>query len=119
MENYYPGIEPLAVYLPGLHFVRPRGVRVNEVDLIAARGVPNSYFCWWGAACNVVPAKLGLDTGIRIRGFRRVGPVLHAGQFSVLRLRARRDVRVTQQAAGRALRRQRLFFFTLVTQAPG
>ena len=86
MENYYPGIEPLAVYLPGLHFVRPRGVRVNEVDLIAAGKVPHSYFCWWGSACNVVPARL--DTTIRVPGFRRVGPVLHAGQFSVLRLRA-------------------------------
>jgi hypothetical protein len=116
MEHYYPGIEPLAVYLPGLHFVRPRGVRVNEIDLIAAKTVPHSWFCWWGSECNVVPAAL--DTTIRIRGFRPVGPVVHAGQFSVLRLRAAGSARVTPREAGRAFARQGLhFFYTLVTQA--
>ncbi len=113
VENYM-GILPLKIYLHGLRFMKHRGAAVGELDLVGVRGPGFGWFCWWGSACNMVPAKL--DTSIRLRGFRPDGPVLRTGQFSILRLRPDATVRVTPQAVARALAGTRLTTFGLLTQ---
>jgi hypothetical protein len=98
----YVFLMPPALDMPGLHFVKPLGARVRELDVIAIS--PNDgWFCWWGSACNLLSSKL--DTAIRVHGFRRYGPVLHVNQFSILRLRSAATVRVTQGEVARALTR--------------
>ncbi len=94
---------PLALDVPGLHFVMPAGARVRELDLIAIRAPSDAWFCWWGSACNLLSSKL--DTSIRVRGFHRYGPVLHVNQFSILRLRSAATVRLTPVEVSRALAR--------------
>jgi hypothetical protein len=79
VENF-KGILPLKVYLHGLRFMKHVGAPVGEVYLVGVRGPGFGWFCWLGSACNMVPATL--DRSIRIRGFKRDGPILHAGQFS-------------------------------------
>jgi hypothetical protein len=91
---------PLGLYMPGLRFVNRRGTRVNELDVVAFNA-PHGWFCWWGSACNLLPSEL--DTSIRVRGFHRYGPVLRAGQFSILRLRSDRTIRLTPEKISRAL----------------
>ncbi len=101
LENY-PGRIPLELYLPGLRFIGgPAGTSVNELDVVAIKGPGFGWFCWWGSACNIVPSQL--DTSIRIHGFRVDGPILHAGQFSILRLRSAGAVRITLRQVSRAL----------------
>lgn len=94
---------PLALDVPGLHFLSPRGARVRELDVIATSAPNDDWFCWWGSGCNLLGSKL--DTSIRVRGFHRYGPVLHVDQFSILRLRSTRTVSLTQQEITRALHR--------------
>jgi hypothetical protein len=92
---------PLALDMPGLHFVMPLGAPVRELDVIAIRAPNDSWFCWWGSTCNLLSSQL--DTSIRVHGFHRYGPVLHVNQFSILRLRSRRTVRLTPSEIARAL----------------
>jgi mannosyltransferase len=94
---------PLALDVPGLHFVKPLGARVRELDVIAIKAPKDAWFCWWGSACNLLSSKL--DTSIRVHGFHRYGPVLHVNQFSILRLRSARTVRVAPGEVARALNR--------------
>jgi hypothetical protein len=99
-----PGLYPLAIYLPGLRFLKHSGAPVRELDVVAAGdGLPNAWFCWWGAACNMVPSPL--DTALRVRGFHPDPRVLQVEQFSVLRLRAPTPVRVTPSMVARAVGR--------------
>jgi hypothetical protein len=108
------GIYPLAVYLRGLGFVKPHGARVRELDVIASGGgMPGAWFCWWGAACNLVPSAL--DTSIHLRGFHAAGE-LHLRQFSVVRLVSDRTVRLTPAAVRRAVRKTRLPAYFLYVQ---
>jgi mannosyltransferase len=113
----YPGILPLQLYMPGLRFIKNRGARVDEVDVIAASaGLPNAWFCWWGSACNLSPSAL--DTAIRLRGFHPVGPVLHVSQFQILRLRSTAPIRLTPGKVSRALTTTALPFDGLLYQRP-
>jgi mannosyltransferase len=67
----YQMLLPLSLYMPGLRRIAPRkGVIANQLDVItiAAPKVPT--FCWWGAACNLVPSRP--QTAHRIAGFRFV-----------------------------------------------
>jgi mannosyltransferase len=92
---------PLPLDMPGLHFVKPHGGRVRELDVIAITAPKDDWFCWWGSACNLLSSKL--DTSIRVPGFHRYGPVLHVNQFSILRLRSAATVRLTPRKVSRAL----------------
>jgi hypothetical protein len=110
-----PGLYPLAIYLPGLRFMKHGRATVRELDVVAAGdGLPNAWFCWWGAACNLVPSPL--DAALRIPGFDADVRVLRVEQFSVLRLRASTPVRLTQRMVGRAVRstHQRLHYYLYV-----
>jgi mannosyltransferase len=67
----YRMLLPLSLYLPGLRQIAPRkGVIANQLDVItiAAPKVPT--FCWWGAACNLIPSRP--QAAQRIAGFRFV-----------------------------------------------
>jgi 4-amino-4-deoxy-L-arabinose transferase-like glycosyltransferase len=111
------GIYPLALYLPGLRFVKSHGARVRELDVIAAGGgTRGAWFCWWGAACNLVPSAL--DTSIQVRGFHSAGE-LHIRQFSVMRLVSARTVRLTPAEVARAARKTRLPVYFLYVQRHG
>lgn len=94
---------PLALDVPGLHFVKPHGARVRELDVIAIKVGGGGWFCWWGSACNLLSSSL--DTSLRVHGFHRYGPVLHVNQFSILRLRSAASVRLTPGRVARALTR--------------
>ncbi len=116
LENYRGRI-PLELYLPGLRFIGgPVGTSVNELDVVAIKGPGFGWFCWWGSACNIVPSQL--DTSIRIRGFHANGPILHAGQFSILRLRPGGTVRLTLHEVARALTGTTLTTYGLLSQPP-
>jgi len=93
IERYFAA-PPLNVYLPGLRAMkRTDTLRTREVDLVSARAPLPSWFCWWGAECNIKRSQI--YRGIRIPGFRDDHRLLHAGQFTVLRLIARRPLGVT------------------------
>lgn len=98
----YSALLPLAIDLPGLHTLKPRGARVQEVDVIAADDTAPGWFCWWGASCNLVPAQI--DSALRLPGFRRAGMV-DVAQFSILRLRSDKPLRVMPRSLARALGR--------------
>jgi len=115
VENY-KGILPLKIYLHGLRFMKQPGAPVGELYLVGVRGPGFGWFCWWGSACNMVSATL--DRAIRIRGFQRDGPILHAGQFSILRLRPPGTVRLTPHEVSRALAGTALRTYGLTIQPP-
>ncbi|MHB8659952.1 MAG: glycosyltransferase family 39 protein [Solirubrobacteraceae bacterium] len=87
IERYFAAA-PLDVYMPKLRPMLP-GDRftVNEVDLVASASPPATWFCWWGAECNIKRSLI--FRGIRLPGFRPATRLLHAGQFTILRLRSR------------------------------
>jgi mannosyltransferase len=101
MENYERRL-PLEVYMPGLRYLSARGAAVHELDVVAVKSPGFGWFCWWGSACNLVPSQL--DTAIRIPGFRADRSIMHAGQFSILRLRSAGAARLTLTEVSRALR---------------
>ena len=102
MQKRWPaGLLPNQVNLPGLRFMKRRGASISELDVVAHDVPVRGYFCWWGSACNIPEAVL--DTGLRLRGFHRYGPVLRLGEFSVIRLRATTPVRVTPRTVSSAL----------------
>jgi hypothetical protein len=115
VENY-KGILPLKIYVHGLRFMKRPGAAVGELYLVGVRGPGFGWFCWWGSACNMVPAKL--DTAIRLRGFKRDGPILRAGQFSILRLRPDAAVHLTPRQVARALAGTKLNTYGLLIQPP-
>ncbi len=98
------GLYPLALYLPGLTFVKRTGLPLRELDVLAPGpgGPDGAWFCWWGSSCNMVPTPL--DTSIHLRGFHPDG-VLHVSQFWVLRMVAPTTVRVTPTTIKRAVRK--------------
>ncbi len=102
----YVFLMPLAIDMPGLSFIKPRGSVVNELDVIAMRVPPDSWFCWWGSACNLLSSKL--DRSLRVPGFHRAGPVLRVGQFSILRMRSRTPIRLSPNLISEALVRSPL-----------
>jgi mannosyltransferase len=97
----YTFLMPLALDMPGLRTMPPRGSRVNELDVVAVQVPRGGWFCWWGSECNLLASDL--DTSIRVPGFHRAGPVLRVGQFSILRLRSATSVRLTPRLISRAL----------------
>jgi 4-amino-4-deoxy-L-arabinose transferase-like glycosyltransferase len=111
-----PGLWPLPAYFPRVRFMPRQGAVVQEIDLVAAvRGPRTAWFCWWGSACNLVPSPL--YKRIRLRGFRPVGPVIRLHQFSILRLRAKRAVRLTPHAVAHTmLNAQLMFGYALLLQ---
>lgn len=114
LENY-AGRIPLELYLPGLRFIGgPAGTSVNELDVVAIKSPGFGWFCWWGSACNIVPSQL--DTSIHIHGFHVDGPILHAGQFSILRLRTAGAVSLTLSEVSGALRNASLRSYGLMLQ---
>jgi mannosyltransferase len=112
----YIFLMPLAIDVPGLRFVKSRGARVNELDVIAIKAPPNSWFCWWGSECNLIRSPL--DTSIHVSGFHRYGPVLRVGQFSILRLRSSVPIRLTPRALSRGLTKSALRNDSFTVQPP-
>jgi hypothetical protein len=88
-----PGGMPLGFYMPSLRYLRtPSRQRVREIDVIAVRRQPGlGGFCWWGAACNLVPSSL--LASYDIPGFH-IAKRLQVKQFDVLVLRASRPAKV-------------------------
>jgi hypothetical protein len=99
----YVFLMPLALDMPGLRFIKARGARVNELDVVAFSVPSGGWFCWWGSACNLLPSTL--DMAIHVPGFHRDGAVLRVKQFSILRLRSARTVRLTPRLVARAIAR--------------
>jgi mannosyltransferase len=97
----YPWLLQLQVQMPGLQFMSKQGGRVDEVDVVSVPPPHTGWFCWWGSTCNVKASHV--DTAIRIRGFDATGPVLHAGQFLIFRLRSPSPVRLTRSMVSRGL----------------
>jgi uncharacterized membrane protein len=97
----YVFLMPLALYVPGLRFMKPQGALVNELDVIAMKVPRHGWFCWWGSECNLLSSEL--DTSIRVHGFHRDRHVLRVDQFSILRLRSAAPVRLTPNMISRAL----------------
>jgi hypothetical protein len=114
LQNY-PGLLPLGLYMPGLRFMKSQGALVDELDVVAfTGGPPNSWFCWWGSACNLSPSPL--DTSLHVPGFYRDGPVRRVNQFFILRLRSARTVRLTPRNVSRSLTTTTLLRDSLLTQ---
>ncbi len=88
---------PLALYVPRLWWMPAQGALVHEIDVVSSpwRG---RRACWWGAACNIVPAPA--PRGAPVAGFVRVG-VLRLGEFVITRFGTSGLRRVTpDQLAG-------------------
>jgi hypothetical protein len=114
--QHYRTLLPLSLYMSGLRYASKRGAVVNELDLVAISS-PQQPACWWGAACNLIPSAL--PRSVPIAGFHVSGPVVHVYQFSVLRLRADRPVRLTPRLVSRALTTTKLRNDELLFQPPG
>ncbi len=107
---------PLSLYLKKLEYVGHRSIVVDELDVVAMSS-PQQNACWWGAACNLIPSKL--SPVLPLAGFSQVGPVLHANQFSIMRLRSSRPVRLTPRIVSRALTTTTLRHDAFLVQRPG
>ncbi len=72
---------PLALYVRGLWWMPAQGALVHEIDVITSpwRG---RRACWWGAACNIIPAPAPRRSPVP--GFARLD-VLRLGEFVVTR----------------------------------
>lgn len=115
IQNYM-FLMPLAIDVPGLRFIKSRGARVNELDVIAIKSPPNTWFCWWGSECNLIPSAL--DTSMRVAGFHRAGPVLNVSQFSIMRLRSAAPIRLTPRKISRTLTKTALPYDAFLLQPP-
>jgi mannosyltransferase len=96
--QHYGYLLPLSLYLPHLQtFSAPE--RVTELDVISMVS-PQQPLCWWGAACNLIPSQM--QRRYDIPGFRIVSR-RHVLQFTILRMVARRPVRLTRADVARSL----------------
>jgi mannosyltransferase len=113
-----------AVYLDRtsqLFTFKPR--HVAEIDIVANSSPASAarhWLCWWGAACNLYPTRLGSRSRYRIPGFRAAGEI-RVRQFTILRLLARRPRRVLQgsiKAVMRRVLRTQPLLYGLLIQRP-
>ena len=105
----YRVLLPLKLYMPGLQFWPKAKVdgqitsvgaqRLSEFDVIAF-SAPRVKLCWWGAACNLSP--LPPQPSYRIPGMH-LAWIRHVHQFTIVRLVARRPVRLTPAMIASAL----------------
>jgi mannosyltransferase len=87
----YRMLLPLSLYMPGLRRIAPKtGVIANQFDVIAIAAPKVPTFCWWGAACNLIPSRL--QAAYRIAGFRFVWR-RQVRQFTVEQFVSRHSVR--------------------------
>jgi mannosyltransferase len=87
----YQMLLPLSLYMPGLRRIAPKtGVIANQFDVIAISAPRVPTFCWWGAACNLIPSRP--QAAYRIAGFRFVWR-RQVRQFTVEHFAARHPVR--------------------------
>ncbi|HTW11795.1 MAG TPA: glycosyltransferase family 39 protein [Solirubrobacteraceae bacterium] len=113
------GAEPLALYMPGLTYLKHVSLAgiapdVDQIDIVAVedkRGLGG--FCWWGSACNLSPGHLPHRHAIP--GFHFVGRY-HVKQFWVLKLASNRPVTVTQDQIVQGLLPTRLNDSALLIQ---
>jgi hypothetical protein len=112
--EHYKTLLPLSLYQPRLRFMPRRGALVDELDVITIRS-PQQVACWWGAACNLIPSQL--QPSYPVPGFHVVGEQ-HILQFTLLRLRAARPVRLTPQLVSDALTTTTLHRDGLILQPP-
>jgi hypothetical protein len=115
LVQHYRNLLPLSLYMPGLRFVKGRGAQVSELDVISISS-PRDPFCWWGAACNLIPSPT--PTAFPIKGFTISGPVEHIHQFSLLRLRAAKPTFLTPHMVARALTTTPYAWDELLVQPP-
>jgi hypothetical protein len=95
----YRTLLPLSLYQPRLRFFPGRGTLVNELDVISIRS-PQHAACWWGAACNLIPSNL--QPSYALPGFHVVSKQ-RILQFTLLRMRSARPVRLTRKMVSDAL----------------
>jgi 4-amino-4-deoxy-L-arabinose transferase-like glycosyltransferase len=101
LVQHYRDLLPLSLYEPGLKFWRGRhAIRVRELDVVSFTSPASAGFCWWGSACNLWPSRM--QPSYPVPGFRAASE-RHVLQFTVLRLRAPRPVRLTPGAVAKAL----------------
>ena len=112
--QHYKALLPLSLYQPQLGFIARRGALVDELDVISIRS-PQHDACWWGAACNLIPSHM--QRSYPVPGFRVVGEQ-HIEQFTLLRMRARRPVRLTRAMVSAALINTQLRHDVLIVQRP-
>ena len=116
-------LQPLRLYAPlSRHMTSP--AVVDEFDVVAVRSpshgvrkISKAAFCWWGATCNLLDSKL--RTSVVLPGFRRTGPVIHAQQFSIMRLRAAHPRLLSPGDVWCAFANQRLGSWALIVERPG
>jgi hypothetical protein len=100
--QHYRDLLPLSLYIPGLRFMRGRGARVTEVDVVSFTSPRSAGFCWWGSACNLWPSRM--QSRYPVPGFTAGSPA-RVNQFTVLRLRTQgAPVFVSPRAVARTLR---------------
>jgi mannosyltransferase len=95
LVQHYKTLLPLSLYMPGLKFWRshhPKPVTTTELDIVAI-AAPRVPLCWWGSACNLTPSTM--QASYPVPGFHELW-VRHEYQFTIMRLVARRPVRVTE-----------------------
>jgi 4-amino-4-deoxy-L-arabinose transferase-like glycosyltransferase len=106
MVQHYRDLLPLSLYVPELKFLRGRGRRVSELDIVSFTSPSSAGFCWWGSACNLWPSRM--QASYAIPGFHAVWR-RHVHQFTVLHLVSDgRPAFVSAAAVSRALHTTRL-----------
>jgi mannosyltransferase len=112
--QHYRDLLPLSLYVPHLKFMRGRGARVAELDVVSFTSPPSAGFCWWGSACNLWPSRM--QSAYAIPGFRPVWR-RRVAQFTVLHMVSTDGPRlITPAAISRVLRTTRLPNDELLTQ---
>jgi mannosyltransferase len=107
---------PLSLYMKRLDYVGHGSALIDELDVIAA-AAPQQNACWWGAACNLFPSRL--SPTLAVPRLHVSGPILHVDQFSIMRLRASRPIRITPRMLSRALTTTKLRGDAFLVQRPG
>jgi hypothetical protein len=101
LVQHYRDLLPLSLSLPRLRFWPGHAaIPVRELDVVSFTSPPTAGFCWWGSACNLWPSRI--QRAYPVRGFRRVSE-RHALQFTILRLKAAKPVRLTPPDVSRVL----------------
>ena len=110
----YLDLLPLSLYVPHLHFLGRAGARVDQLVVISIRSPPRS-FCWWGAACNLIPSEM--QRAYPVAGFHVVSRE-RVEQFTILRLESARPLRLRPPAVAAALTATDLRHDGLLIQRP-